>query len=80
MYITQEQMENFIRSNAENIWELLCERGQMTIRQIGEHTHCRDAIIFMSIGYLVKEDKINIEDKSGTLYFESRNTITEIYY
>ncbi|MDR2001889.1 MAG: winged helix-turn-helix domain-containing protein [Prevotella sp.] len=55
-------MENFIRSNAENIWELLCERGQMTLRQIGDHTHCRDTIIFMSIGYLVKEDKINIRD------------------
>ena len=80
MYITQEQMENFIRSNAEDIWELLCKRGQMTLRQIGEYIHCRDSIIFMSIGYLVKEDKIDIEDRFGTLYFESRNTITEIYY
>lgn len=74
-------MNEQISINAEHVRILLSLNGEMTLRQIGEHTHLRDSIIFMAIGWLMKDEKIHITDKNGILYFCLRpNNITEIYY
>lgn len=73
-------MKDFIKNKAENICMLLSERGEMPLRKIGEHTHCKDSVIFMCIGWLVKEERVGIEAKEGVLYFKLRENITEIYY
>ena len=38
--------KNDVGSSAGQIWRLLAERGNMSIRKIGEMTHCKESVIF----------------------------------
>lgn len=73
-------MNDFIRFNAESIWTFISEKGKMTFGQIGKHTLCRNFIIFMPIGLLLKEGKIHVEDKNGILYFRLNKNVSDTYY
>lgn len=73
-------MNNHISDNAGHIRELLCSKEEMDIRQIGDHTHQRDSVIFMAIGWLMKENCIRTRDRNGKLYFSLRKDKPEIYY
>lgn len=42
--------KNDVGSNAGKIWRLLAERGNMSIRKIGEMTHCKESVIFLALG------------------------------
>ncbi|MBF0650799.1 winged helix-turn-helix domain-containing protein [Dysgonomonas sp. GY75] len=73
-------MNKRISDNAGHISELLSSNGEMNVRQIGEHTHRRDPVIFMAIGWLMKEDHVRTEDRNGRLYFILKKDRPEIYY
>jgi len=55
---------------AGKIWRILSERGRLSIRKIGELTSLNEAIIFLGIGWLARENKINFYNRSGMLYVE----------
>lgn len=42
--------KNDVGSSAGQIWRLLAERGNMSIRKIGEMTHCKESVIFLALG------------------------------
>ncbi|MDU1892056.1 MAG: winged helix-turn-helix domain-containing protein [Dysgonomonas sp.] len=66
--------------NAGNILALLSERGKLSLREIGEATHYKDIVISLAIGWLLRENKIQIHESNGKLFFELNNCFSEIYY
>ena len=46
--------KNDVGSSAGQIWRLLAERGNMSIRKIGEMTHCKESVIFLALSYATR--------------------------
>jgi Winged helix-turn-helix domain (DUF2582) len=72
--------KNDVSTDAGKIWCLLSERGILSIRKIGEMTHYHDSLIFLALGWLAKEDKIRLFEKSGMLHAELNVPLPETYY
>lgn len=72
--------KNDVGTNAGKIWRLLAERGDMSIRKIGEVTHCKESLIFLALGWLARENKIRFRDDSDMLYVELNIPLSETYY
>jgi len=66
--------------NAGIIWNLLSVRERMTIRELGELTHFKGYLITLALGWLSREDKIEITDMEGTVHVKLKNEISELYY
>ncbi len=66
--------------NAGIIWDLLSEKGRLSIREIGELTHYKDSLLLLSLGWLSRENKITITDAGGYIYVELNVVATETYY
>lgn len=62
------------------IWHLLAEKKVLTIRKIEELTQTRDVIVFMALGCLVSEDKVQLTEKEGVVHVEITAPLTENYY
>jgi len=60
------------------IWHLLYNRGKLNLRDIGEATHCGQDVIFLSLGWLLRENKIRIQNKNGKLFYELNSTECEL--
>ena len=73
-------LKNDIGIDAGVIWHLLSENGRLSVREIGEHTSYREGLIFMSLGWLARENKIRILDIDGRLFAELDNVHNETYY
>lgn len=63
-------MKNKIGAHAGELWHLLYNRGQLNLRDIGEATHYGQDVIFLALGWLLREDKIRIVRINGLLYYE----------
>lgn len=75
--MTTEEVE----TNAGNIFILLSSNKNLSIREIGDYTNCKDRAIFLALGWLLKENKIICFEKNGSLSIESKSgCLTEIYY
>lgn len=73
-------MKNDVGSDAGRIWHLLSEKGNLSIRKIGEMTNCKESLIFLALGWLARENKVRFLDKNGDLYVELNVSISETYY
>jgi hypothetical protein len=73
-------IKNDIGINAGAIWSALNEKGSLSIREIGEHTHLRELSIYYSIGWLARENKIRFFYKGDFLYVELINNPAEFYF
>lgn len=72
---------NDISSYAGMIWHLLLRKGQMSLREIGEHTNLRDTSIYAALGWLSREDKINISyNTNNNIHIELDGVHSEVYY
>lgn len=69
-----------IGTKSGTIWLLLSDRGKLSIREIGECTHCKDSLIFLALGWLLREDKIRFVDENGILYAELNHCGSDLYY
>ena len=63
-------MKNEVGQYAGIVWRLLSERKKMSIRKIGEITFFKETRIFLALGWLARENKIEFQNQSGTLYVE----------
>ncbi|WP_029906622.1 winged helix-turn-helix domain-containing protein [Prevotella sp. 10(H)] len=72
--------EKDVGINAGNIFTLLSHKGRLTIREIGDHTHCRDRVIFMALGWLLRENKVRFSDRNGLLCVELNSLMVETSY
>ena len=46
--------------NAGLIWNTLNENGEMQLKQLKKKTKLKDKELFLSLGWLLKEDKVEI--------------------
>lgn len=73
-------LKNDIRINSNFIWQLLTEREVLTIREIQELTNFEENIIYITLGWLAKENKIQFTLKDNTIYIELPETFHEKFY
>lgn len=73
-------IKNDIGTNAGDVYSLLSQRGRLSIRRIGELTKKREAQIFLSLGWLLRENKIYASEQNGEWFFELNPAINEFYY
>ncbi len=66
--------------NAGEIWNLLYVKGALSIKKIGEFTHFREMLIYMSLGWLSRENKVHFFEKDGTTYVALNQSTPEVYY
>ncbi|MCD7900440.1 MAG: winged helix-turn-helix domain-containing protein [Bacteroides sp.] len=69
-----------VGSCAGAIYALLSEKGKLNLRKIGEYTRRRESSIYMSIGWLLRENKILVSKENNELYYELQHTYQEVYY
>ena len=72
--------KNDIGINAGVIWHLLSEKGELSIREIGEMTSFREAFIYLALGWLSRENKIHFYEKTGVVYIELNQMASEMYF
>ena len=72
--------ENDVVSEAGQIWSLLSERKILSVKRIGEMTHYHESLVCLALGWLVKENKVRLFEKSGVLHAELNISIPEMYY
>jgi hypothetical protein len=66
--------------NAGAIWRLLSEKGELSVREIGEITHYRETFLLLALGWLAREDKIRFFEEGGWMYVELINSFPEAYF
>ncbi|MDL2282509.1 winged helix-turn-helix domain-containing protein [Parabacteroides sp. OttesenSCG-928-G06] len=69
-----------IGSNAGDVYTLLSQKGKLSIRKIGELTYKRESVIFLALGWLLRENKIKITEQNGELISEISFTTSDMYY
>lgn len=66
-------MEYEIGVNAGTVYKHLSERGRLSLRKIGELIHRRESSLYLSLGWLMREDKIVVLEIDGEWFFELKN-------
>ncbi|WP_372650829.1 winged helix-turn-helix domain-containing protein [Draconibacterium sp.] len=70
-----------IKINSDLIWNLLSDVNALSIEEIEELTGYNEKFIYMALGWLLKENKILLTEKHGTLYVESlKSNYSEMYF
>jgi hypothetical protein len=59
-----------IGTNAGAIWNLLAERGPLNIHELQDMVRCSESFVCYSIGWLLRENKIQVFEKNGTSYVD----------
>ena len=73
-------IKNDVGMNAGKVYRLLCKKGKLSLREIGESTHSSELTIYLAIGWLLRENKINITEQNEKLFFELNDSLSEMYY
>ncbi len=73
-------LKNEVGFDAGDIYLLLSQRGRLSLRNIGEITNKKESSLFLSLGWLLRENKIFVFQHNGEWFFELRTSMNEIYY
>lgn len=65
---------------AGNIWILLSNKKKLSLNEITRFIHARYELIFLAIGWLLRENKILINESNGNVYYELVSIPSEMYY
>ncbi len=57
-----------IGEHAGSIWEHLSTNGKMSVSAIKKSTELKEKDVLMGLGWLAREDKLNIEQKGNQLH------------
>lgn len=66
--------------NSGIIWQLLSEKGALSIREIGEFTGFKASMIYLALGWLSREKKIQFYEKGGMIFTELSIPFQEMFY
>jgi len=72
--------ENEVGTHAGDVYFLLSKKGKMSLRKIGECTKRKESVIYLSLGWLLRENKINIIELEGEFFYELKDCLSNIYY
>ncbi len=73
-------IKNEVGTNAGDVYSLLSQKGKLSLRKIGELTRMRESLIYLSLGWLLRENKIQIVEQNGEFVFELKESLSNIYY
>lgn len=74
-------LKDNIGINAEAILKLLSENGKLSLKQLCESLNDRESLTLLALGWLSRENKINISsDTNGRIFIELDNPPTETFY
>lgn len=73
-------IKNDVGLNAGDVFSLLSQHGRLSLKKIGELTQTRKPQLFLTLGWLLREDKIFASELNGEWYFELNFALNEIYY
>lgn len=73
-------MKNDIGINAGTIWHILSTNDMLNIRELGELTGYNERNIYLALGWLSRENKIEFILKNEILYFSLNSASSEMYY
>ena len=73
-------LKAMIGADAGLIWQLLSERGSLSIDELKKLTGYREEYLYLSLGWLSREGKINYLEKNDDLYVELSNSYIETHY
>ena len=70
--------KNNIWINAGKIRRLLLENGTLSIREIEDYSLIGEPLIYYSLGWLAREDKVRFFEKGDAVYVELKTIFTDI--
>lgn len=73
-------LKSDIGINAGTIWQLLSEKGILSVGELEELTGYKDSMILLALGWLARENKISFSVKDGSLFVELSKGFSEMYY
>lgn len=62
------------------IWQLLSDRGKLSMRQIGEYSGFSGDRLSLAVGWLAREDKIFFKEEGYTVYAELTPKDPQFYF
>lgn len=69
----QENMIDYIGTNAGLVWNALDSLGKMDVKQLKKVTKIRtERDIYMAVGWLAKEGKLSFEDEGSAMLIALR--------
>lgn len=71
-------LKNMIGADAGLIWRMLSERGVLSISELERLTGYRKQYIYLSLGWLSRENKINYLERNDDLYVELNHAYAEM--
>jgi hypothetical protein len=69
-----------LERKAGQILFLISQRGSLSLKQICGLTHDKRISVILSLGLLLKEDKVSLYEKEGDVMVESAYSFSDIYY
>ena len=75
----EDDMNVEIGEFAGTIWQLLNTRGPLTLAKIKNSTKQNDFIISAALGWLAREDKIDIQKSGRSVQIKARDSLTISY-
>ncbi|BES61760.1 conserved hypothetical protein [uncultured Dysgonomonas sp.] len=63
-------IKDFIGTNAGIIWQLLSDRGRLSIRELGEYTCLSSLNLGLAIGWLAREGNVTFIKNGEILFLE----------
>lgn len=68
-----------IETDANMIWSLLVKHGTLSYRELAELTGFHDHMLMLSLGWLVREDKVVFNDSSSGVDIGLSRSVSEFY-
>ena len=65
-------LQNSVGDNAGKIWRLLNDKGELTFTQIKKELKGKNEELYMSIGWLLRENVISCREEDDKLYYSSK--------
>ncbi|MDR0712433.1 MAG: winged helix-turn-helix domain-containing protein [Prevotellaceae bacterium] len=69
-----------IEANAGVIWRLLSDKGVLSVREIVALTSYRELFVSLALGWLAREDRIQLFEKDRALYVKLEHSSFEWYF
>ncbi|NDW19723.1 hypothetical protein D0T53_12495 [Dysgonomonas sp. 216] len=63
-----------IELNAWTIWVLLSRNGKLNIKELSEQTNCSEAFIYMTLGWMLKNNAITLSLDNEILYTQLKDS------
>lgn len=62
------------------IMSLLTKKGILSLSEVCHIIRCKESNLIVSLGQLIKENKVRVLEQEGKFLVESKSLLTEIYY